>query len=285
MLGFTLRSGETLPVYWIPSDPNDVTLYYPRSVFINALTGDKIATLDLVKQANGSYTAQLLVPNDPTNLGFYIVETLNVYTDSDHTTLTNTYEQEQRTHKIKNETQNYGGASVDNTDYNYIEKVVKRIIDEAIATIKFEQKEVDFKPLLEKVEDITKSHKKVAYGLNKGIKQVLEKEIDFPKGEYMQHFVAVVERMEDLDQKLEKLQSDIPSMKDYIENKHNEDHEAIKFSHNEIKDKFNEHLQDIRNEIAHQFEGVDHLAYSRDYKVEKKEKEEDKMTDLLKGLI
>lgn len=286
MQGFTLRPGETLPVYWIPSDPYDVNTYYPQSIFINALNGSAIATLNLDKQANGSYTNSLLVPNDPSNLGMYIVETLNVYTDASHTTLTGIYTQEQRTHKIKNETQNYGGASVDGTDYKYIENLVKKIVYDAIATIKFEQKEVNFEPLMTKVDNIIKTHKKFTDGLNSRLEKIENKEIDFPKGEYEGHFNSVSELISIINSGIAEFRGELsPTIKKHLDEKHLEDHEAFIKSHSELSEKIPSFLQEIKSELESRFDGVDHIVYDRDKKPERKESEEDKTKELLKGLI
>lgn len=285
MQGFTLRSGETLPVYWIPSDPSDSNVYYPQSVFRNGLTGALIATVDLTRQSDGSYTNTLLVPNDPTNLGMYIVETLNVYTDTNHTVLTGIYAQEQRTHKIKNETQNFGGASVDTTDYNYIEKVVKKIVEEAITKIRFEQKDVDFSSINEqfsKMNDRKTRHRKMMMEISDRVKALEEKEITFPQGEYGEHFMSLAnlvgEHIKGVNERIDGLD---PIIKGHLDGQHIADHEAFHKSHTELKERIDGHLKGITDEMKHRFEGVDYMAYRRGYEPEEKKKE----SDYLKGLI
>ena len=139
-LGFDLRAGEIYPSVWIPGDPSDSTTYYPQAVFRNATSWAVIGTVNLSKQSDGSYLGTFQVPQDPSGLGMIIVETMNVYTDSGHTANSTTYSVMQIKHKVVNANANYGGGGGDQTDYSYIEKVVERIVKEAVAGIKFEQK-------------------------------------------------------------------------------------------------------------------------------------------------
>lgn len=292
MQGFTLRSGEILPIYWIPSDPADVNVYYPKSVIINAQTGILIASVNLEKQANNSYTGSFLVPQDGSNLGMYIIETLSVYTDISQTIYSTDYAIEQRTHKIKNETQNYGGASIggDKTDYNYIEKLVKRIVEDAVKTIKFEQKETDLSPVLENLKNIKNKqnkYEKMLGELSEVVKNVENKEIQFPQGECHDSLVNLGDMIDNLRGFIDEKHTSIGSMvKNHLEGTTEENNGYRKEHFNSILEKLDKHSKDITRELEYRFENVDHVAYQRDFKPERKEREEEKKESIyLKGLV
>ena len=188
---FDLRAGEIYPSIWIPSDPADTNTYYPQVVFRNATSFAVIGTVNLTKQTDGSYKGSFQVPGDPSGLGMIIVETITIYNDAGHTDSVTQYQIEQIKHKIVNANANFGGGGGagggDLTDYDYIEKVVKRIVEEAVATIKFEQKDVDFSFLesgIKKIKDRQRPHRKLLEELGGRIKTLEDKKIDFPQGEY-----------------------------------------------------------------------------------------------------
>ena len=109
-LSFDLRAGETYPAVWIPADATDTTTYYPQAVFRNALSFAVIATVNLTKQTDGSYTGNFTVPQDPSGLGMILLETVTIYTDAGHTSATNLYGILQNKHKVVNANANFGGG-------------------------------------------------------------------------------------------------------------------------------------------------------------------------------
>ena len=180
--GFDLRAGETYPSIWVPADPADTNTYYPQAIFRNGLSFAVIGTVNLTKQTDGSYKGNFTVPQDPSGLGMIIVETLTIYNDSAHSDSVTQYQIEQIKHKIVNANANFSGGGGDYTDYQYIEKMVKKIIEEAIATIKFEQKDVDFSSLesgIKKIKDRQRPHRKLLEQLGGRIEALEKKQIEF----------------------------------------------------------------------------------------------------------
>lgn len=264
-MNLTLRPGETFYSIWIPSDPSDATTYYPQTVFRLASDWSVLSTVSLAKQTDGSYKGSFSVPGDSSGLGFYIVETMNVYTDSLHTTLSTTYAQTQNTYKVKNELQNYGGSSVDRTDYNYIEKLVKKIVEEAVATIHFEQKETDLSNLekiLKEIKDTQDPHGIALQLLDKKLKGISKKEIVFPKGEYEKHFINLYEGLINMDKSI-SLKHDLIEP---IVKKHTEKYgELFNKTHKEMR----EIVDNILSEIKWRFENVDSMIYKKNFEPER----------------
>lgn len=286
--GFDLRAGETYPSIWVPADPADTNTYYPQAIFRNGLSFAVIGTVNLTKQTDGSYKGNFTVPQDPSGLGMIIVETLTIYNDSAHSDSVTQYQIEQIKHKIVNANANFSGGGGDYTDYQYIEKMVKKIIEEAIATIKFEQKDVDFSSLesgIKKIKDRQRPHRKLLEQLGGRIEALEKKQIEFPQGEYENHFNTllseVAQNNANLNGRLDEIE---PMVKQHLDGQHIADHEAFNQSHKELKEKIDKHLSEMKDHIDSRFEGVDYMAYQRGYEPNKKKKETD-FNNLAKGLL
>lgn len=262
--GFDLRAGEIYPSIWIPGDPADIATYYPQAVFRNALSFTVIGTVNLTKQSDGSYKGNFQVPQDPSGLGMIIVETLIVYNDNGHTDSATQYSIEQIKHKIVNATVNFGGGGGVEINYDYLKEMVQKIVNEAVATIHFEQKEIDLSELIKLLKQIKETQDPQGYALS-NITGVLDelngKKIDFPKGEYEKHFSNLNGRVLTLENSFnghrEELKKEVVNlMKKYLDSLHIADHDAFNKSHKELKQKIDDAMQNMFGELKYRFDGI-----------------------------
>lgn len=130
------RPATTKVIEWVAFDGS--TGLYPQAV-IRYLSSDAIfATVNLDDAGGGRYRGSFTLPDDNDNEGFYMSETLIMYSDSGHNTPDPNYE---------------------------ISNVIYRVIANTGATPSFtnaSNQRVDYKVLANIVEDITKSTLKVA---------------------------------------------------------------------------------------------------------------------------
>lgn len=96
-----LRPGETFPLLWQVSDPNDTTTYFPQVVIKNAVSLATLTTINLTAQGGNLYQNTYQVPGDSSGLGSYITVTLTIYTDSGHTTVSPNYQVENRVYLVQ----------------------------------------------------------------------------------------------------------------------------------------------------------------------------------------
>ena len=290
-LSFDLRAGETYPAVWIPADATDTTTYYPQAVFRNALSFAVIATVNLTKQTDGSYTGNFTVPQDPSGLGMILLETVTIYTDAGHTSATNLYGILQNKHKVVNANANFGGGGGDNTDYDYLEKMIKKIVEEAIGGINFEQKDVDLSPIDGKLSALQQAD---PYGehfkaIHSSLEELKNKKVDFPQGEYDYRMSSLTNGLAGLGERMDYNHSQIePIVKKHlegqhinlepivkknleaiIEKQHISDHQALEVSHKNILEKLSKSIDEIKKELADYFDNVDYIAYRRENKPNK----------------
>lgn len=93
------------------ADHTDSTTYYVRVVIRDAYTDAIIETLDLDSKGSQRYSKQWKVPADPSGQGFYVSVVSSVYTDSDHTTKSTDYGDEENTYLVVDRPRNLGGGS------------------------------------------------------------------------------------------------------------------------------------------------------------------------------
>lgn len=93
------------------ADHTDATTYYVRVVIRNAYTDAIIDTLDLDSKGSQRYSKTWKVPEDPSGQGFYISAVSSVYTDSDHTTKSSDYGDEENTYLVIDRPNNLGGGT------------------------------------------------------------------------------------------------------------------------------------------------------------------------------
>lgn len=175
------------------ADHTDVTTYYVRAVIRNAYTDEIIETLNLTDKTGQRFKKDWRVPADPSGEGFYISIVTSVYTDSGYTTKSSAYGDEENTYLVIDKPRNTGGSggtgSLARRDIRDIiseelEKVVEKIkpkekketkiefpkfpkipkdrTDEVLKAIKAipkpeKQKEVDFKPVMQSLEEVKKN--------------------------------------------------------------------------------------------------------------------------------
>jgi hypothetical protein len=264
-MNYNLRPGEIYPTNWIPNDPNDAATYYPQSVFRNASSQATIATVNLTKQSSGSYTGNFSVPRDASGLGFYITETVKVYTDSGHTALSNTYAQEQRIHKIKEELQNYGGTA-DRTDYNYIEKLIKRLLEDSVGKIKFKQKETDLSGIVRRLDGISRVQDGLP--LDKILERLgsIENKKPLPYPDYSGHFAGIVKLVDKLEKLLNEKHGLIePTIAKHLASKNEIDFRAREDNRKQIKESISELRKDLMDEMNWRFENIDSMVYKKKF--------------------
>lgn len=127
----SIRPGSTFPIVRQIADPTDSATYYVRAVVRDSVTGDTIATVDLVDQGNQRFTYNYPAPSDGSGFGRYIDVTTTVYSDSGYTTRTGIYADENQTYMVKeNEVHlGFGGGGAD-VDYKKIRTILKELLDE-----------------------------------------------------------------------------------------------------------------------------------------------------------
>lgn len=115
---------------------------YVRAVIRNAKTDVILATKDLDDKGDGRFTTTYQIPADGSGQGFYISIVTSVYTDSGYTTKSQNYGDEVNTYLVQDRPNinlgGMGGGGGPDIDY----KRIKKIIDDAIAGIKFPEAKV-----------------------------------------------------------------------------------------------------------------------------------------------
>lgn len=129
-----LRPGSTFKIVWQTADPNDANTYYPRVNILKSLDSTVLdGPFNLALESAGRYSYNWQVPNDPTGQGLQIDMTVIVYTDAGHTTVSGNYNKENRIYTIFDLAAallRTGGG--DNTDYQLIEKLIKREVGKIV---------------------------------------------------------------------------------------------------------------------------------------------------------
>lgn len=134
-----LTPGQQFPFIWQVPDPTDLTTYYPQVVVQNGITLQVLATLNLASQGGGQYQAPFLIPTDPTGRGYYMTQTLRVYTDVNHTTYSANYTVENREYVVQvRPTINYveGDRGGEEIDWEIILKMQRAMLIEELESRK-----------------------------------------------------------------------------------------------------------------------------------------------------
>lgn len=126
-----LQPGQYWPLIWQVSDPSDTNVYYPQVTILNGTSLKQLAVVNLVDQGNGLYSANYLIPGDTSGLGFSINATLRVWTDINHSVISQNYNVENRTYLVQTRPKfNGGSGSGYVTDYNvHFKKLYEQIDD------------------------------------------------------------------------------------------------------------------------------------------------------------
>ena len=113
--------------------PSDTTTYYVRAYIRNAESDTLLDTVDLVDKGDQRFRGTWYVPMDPSGQGFYVTILTKVFTDSGHTTESDTYGRTEEEFLIQQRWNAAlgGGGGVD-VDY----KKVRRKIQEEMKGIK-----------------------------------------------------------------------------------------------------------------------------------------------------
>ncbi len=89
----------------------DVNTYYVQAVIRNAYTDEIIATLNLTSKGSQRFKKDWQVPADPSGEGFYISIITSVYTDSNYTTKSDDYADEENTYQVIDKPRIHNGTS------------------------------------------------------------------------------------------------------------------------------------------------------------------------------
>src|SRR5437879_3576262 len=115
-------------------DHTDSSTHYVQAVVRNVKTDTLIDTVQLTDQGNRRFSKKWQVPADPTGLGFWILITSTVYTDSNYTTKDANYGERFEEHFIEARQHNHGGGGSD-IDYKKIEKLMQDQLKAAFDTL------------------------------------------------------------------------------------------------------------------------------------------------------
>ncbi len=138
----------------------DTGTYYVRAVIRNAYTDALIKNLDLTDKGSQRFSKNWQVSADPSGQGFYISIITSVYTDSEYTTKSENYGDEENTYLVQDRIGNLtkGGGGLDT-------RTTRRIFAEELAKVKFPkqtQKEIkitktDLTPVIKGIDILKKA--------------------------------------------------------------------------------------------------------------------------------
>lgn len=133
-------------------DHTDVTTYYVRAVIKNSISGETLATVNLIDSGGGSRRFYYLyeVPADVSEEGFYIDILTSVYTDSGYTTKSSLHQDDLEQYLVFDRTKRLGGGGggVD-VDYRKIEKILEKTIKPLAKT-----ETLDLGPVLAQIKGV-----------------------------------------------------------------------------------------------------------------------------------
>lgn len=199
-------------------DWTDSATYYVRAVIRNAKTDAVITVngnnyLNLTDRTGQRFSANWLVPADPSGQGFWISILTSVYTDSGYTTKSQNYGDKMETYLVQDRTNpNLGGVGGgSDIDYKRVRKIVDEVVKEHIG--KIEIPEIPKMPEIKEVDLETpiKALKNTLVGKIEGI--------NIPK---MPNMKPIMDKIED--------------MMAMIEDKHSENGDMNKSSKQELID-------------------------------------------------
>lgn len=280
-----LRPSEQQTILWQVSDPNDNNTYFPQVVIQrmlvtqNGASMSTLATLNLVSQGNGQYLVNYQVPQDSSNLGFHISETLTIYTDSGHTTKSPNYNIENRIYLVQERFNASFGGTGSSVDY---EKIAK-MINAALAGHKIEFPEfpkfqapekVDLnKPLSALKAELIEEFKPMISGSSKDFISALEK--------HKKEVLSVMqERIDGLDisDKMLEVKNDMELLVDQrISEIESQLAKVLGAQDGDVRSLLFNFHKNIEELIASYFQGIDTITYNKADKIGeiKKAREQD----------
>jgi hypothetical protein len=214
-------------------DHSDNTTYYVRATVRNAKTDALLATVDLTDQGDSHrFTKRYFVPADPTGMGYYLLITTSVYTDSGYTTKADNYGDKYETYLVyqrMNPVIDGGGGGVSS-------EKIREIVSAELKKLEFPQppraQDVDLSPLTEAIERLSKQISAIEIpeaekislqpvleavaGLKKTIEDIEMPETDFSGIEYRldRHEEALTQA--DLSAVTEKVESLFSRIKEFL---------------------------------------------------------------------
>lgn len=107
----------------------DSTTYYVRAVIRNAYTDVILATLDLEDKGDQRFKKDWKVPNDPSGEGFYVSIVTSVYSDSNYTTKSENYGDEENTYLVEDRVLAGRGAGGGGADSRTVRRILKEELE------------------------------------------------------------------------------------------------------------------------------------------------------------
>lgn len=171
-MSITLQPKENFVIVRTIQDPGDSTTYYVKAVVRNSKTDAIIDTVYLEDKGNRRFTKLYQVPMDVSGLGMFIDITTSVYTDSNYTTYSTTYGEENETYLIFDRFARIGGGG-GGADVDYPK--IKKLITEGLGSIKpVTVTPTDLTPILKRLDTIDKCVNEIEKSVN---------EMEMPEGE------------------------------------------------------------------------------------------------------
>lgn len=134
-MGIVLNPREYFVIVRQLQDHTDSSTYYVRALVRNSRTDEILQTIDLDDKGNRRFVKQYQVPADVSGLGLFIDITSSVYTDSEYTTKSGNYGDENETYLVSDRMRSGIGSGGGGSDVDY--KKIKKMLTEAINSIKF----------------------------------------------------------------------------------------------------------------------------------------------------
>lgn len=148
-----LQPSEYFTVVRQIPDHTDATTYYVRAVVRNSRTDEILATLDLTDIGSRRFKKSWQVPADVSGQGFYIDITTSVYTDSNYTTKSGSYGDDNNSFLVQTRAKPGGGGGGADIDY----KKIKSMLDILSGSIKKALPEkVEMTPVLNALKSLEK---------------------------------------------------------------------------------------------------------------------------------
>lgn len=163
-----IQPQSNFTIIWENNDPSDTTEYYPQVTIRDAISAETIDTVNLALVAGSQslYMSLWQAPADVSGAGFQINMTVKVYTDSGHTSISDTKAIENRDYLVFDRLRHLGGGGGVDIDY----KRVARMLSEELDKRPYPTPDIpkyDQKPVLDALERISEEVRGIVIPLPK----------------------------------------------------------------------------------------------------------------------
>jgi hypothetical protein len=126
-----ISPGESFDIFYFIRNHTDSTTYYVRGVVYDVRTGEVLSTVNLDQSPTNArlFIKTLQAPPDPVGYGRNIVAIATVYTDSNYTTKSQAYEEQEQYYLIKAASPVLGGGGI---DYRTLREIVQEEVASGI---------------------------------------------------------------------------------------------------------------------------------------------------------